>query len=188
MLAFVVAPVLFAGELVLVSSDLLGVGGPEPKPAEGDLILRGREGGRDRDHRLLAREEAPSARQCGLRLQRGGHQPPREPRLHVPSGARMEFVCGGPSAPGEIRVRAYRTDIPPNFDLAKEQSGPPANEGVHLGPLGFEEQRLAAEQTGERAGIAAELPPGEYQFFVSVRVDDETAEGEAHYDFDVAVE
>ena len=86
-LVFAVAPVLFAGGLVMVSSDLLGVGGP----------------------------------------------------------------------PEEIRVRAYRTDILPNFELAERKGGPPAKVGVHHGPDGLEEERLAAEQTGERAGIVADL-------------------------------
>ena len=38
---FAVAPVLFAGGLVVVSSDLLGVGGPEPKPPGGTLSYGG---------------------------------------------------------------------------------------------------------------------------------------------------
>ena len=69
----------------------------------------------------------------------------------------MEFVYGGASAPEEIRVRAYRTDVPPNFELAERKGGPPAEVGVHHGPDGLEEKRLAAEQTGERGGIVAEL-------------------------------
>jgi len=40
-LGLVVAPALFAGGLVLVSGDLLGVGGPEPKPPRGTLSYGG---------------------------------------------------------------------------------------------------------------------------------------------------
>lgn len=186
-LVFAVAPVLFAGGLVLVSSDLLGVGGPEPKPPQGTLAYGGeREVGtatigcwREK-RRFLPDNSACVSSEVGVSL--------REPRLRVPRGERVEFVYGGASAPEGIRARAYRTDVPPNFNLADEQGGPPAKEGVHLGPLGFEERRLAVEQTGERARIPTRLPPGEYQFIVSVRVDDETVEGEAHYDFDLAVE
>lgn len=186
-LVFVVAPILFVGGLVLISSDLLGVGGPEPKPPQGTLAYGGESevgtatiGCWREKRRFLPDNAACVTSSTGIGL--------REPRLRVPRGARMEFVYGGASAPEEIWVRAYRTDVPPNFDLAEEQGGPPVKEGVHCEPDGVREERLAVEQTGERAGITAELPPGKYQFIVSVRVDDETAEGEAHYDFDVAVE
>ena len=40
-LVLAVAPVLFTSGLVLISSDLLGVGGPEPKPPRGTLAYGG---------------------------------------------------------------------------------------------------------------------------------------------------
>lgn len=186
-LVYLVAPVLFGGALVLVSSGLLGVGGPEPEPPQGTLAYGGvREVGiatigcwREK-RRVLPDNSACVYSEQGINLD--------EPRLRVPSGARMEFAYGGASAPKEIRARAYRTDVPPNFELAEEKAKLPAEKGAHIGPPEHEEQPLAAEQTGERAEIVADLPPGKYLVIVDVRVDNETAEGEAYYDFDVRVE
>ena len=187
LLVLLVAPILFVGGLILVSSGLLGVGGPEPRPPQGTLSY-----GEEREigtatigcwrekRRLLPDNAACISSMTGFSSS--------EPRLRVPSGARMEFAYEGASAPEEIQARAYRTDVAPNFGLAEEPGGSSAGEGAHLGPTEFEEERLQPAQVGERAGIIADLPPGRYMLIVSVRVDDETAEGEAHYDFEVAVE
>lgn len=187
-LVYLVAPLLFGGALLLVSSGLLGVGGPEPKPPRGTLAYGGISeaagiatiGCWREKRRLLPENEVCITGEAGVST--------REPRLRVPSAARMEFAYGGASAPEEVRARAYRTDMPPDLELAEQQGGPPAEKGVLFGPLGYEEQRLAVRQEGKRAGIPADLPPGYYVVIVSVSVDDETAVGEAFYAFDVRVE
>jgi hypothetical protein len=186
-LVYLVAPVLFGVALALVNSGLLGVGGPEPKPPQGTLAYGGvREVGiatigcwREK-RRLLPDREVCIPSQQGVSLQ--------EPRLRVPSGARMQFVYGGASAPKEIRARAYRTDVPPDFELAEEKAKLPMEKGSHVGPPEHEEQPIVAEQAGKRAEVIAGLPPGKYLIIVDVRVDDEAAEGEAYYDFFVRVE
>ena len=187
LLVLVAAPVLFVAGIILVSSGLLGFGGPEPRPPQGTLAYGGESevgsatiGCWREKRRLLPDNTACVSSMTGFSTS--------EPRLRVPSGARMEFVYGGGSAPEEIGARAYRTDVPPTSGPAEEQGGPPVKPGEHLGPLEFEEERLTPVQQDKRAFISADLPPGRYMLIVSVRVNDETAEGEAHYDFEVAVE
>ena len=99
----------------------------------------------------------------------------------------MEFVYGGASAPEEIRVRAYRTDVPRISIWPRDRADLRRKRASTAGRTGL---RRSGSLPSRRARIVADLwPPGRYLFIVSVREDDETAEGEARCDFyDVAVE
>ena len=190
LLVLLVAPVLFIVALSIFAADGLGIGGPPPEPPSGRLSYGQEErlgvssiGCWREKRRLLPDNAACVSSEAGAYDKRGR---PVE-ALGVPSGGRMTFVYEGASTPKEIHVRAARTDVAPDPKLAEAQQGLAGRSGVHLPPFGLRAVEVPVRQEGRRAEVSADLEPGRYLVIVSARVDDDSVEGEAFYDFSVIV-
>lgn len=193
-LALVVAPLLFLGGVYLISSDFLGVGGPDPEPPKAALLHEGRKvepvwsiiGCWREKRRLLLDNEACVSSEAGVRGEDG--LPPGT--LRVERGDKLAFESDWSSVPEKVSARAVRTDVPFDEELAREQDArtTPDQQGVHFAPFGYRAHEVPVRMAGKRGEIVADLPPGEYLITFSMRVDDAAATGEAFYDFEVLVE
>lgn len=196
LLVLVLAPIVFVVGMLLLGTDILGVGGPQPRPPAGALY---HEGGRVepewttigcwREKRgLLPDNEACVLSQQGLR-------PPGEPlprgTPRVERGEALRFVTVWPHEPERVTARAVRTDVPPDEELAMEQSVSQrgGGGGAHSMPLGLPVEEVPVRREGARTEILLSgLPLGEYLLSVRMDVDDADAVGEVHYDFGIVVE
>lgn len=193
-LVLLVAPLLFLGGAYLISSDLLGVGGPAPEPPEAVLLHEGRKVepewstiGCWREKRpFLPDNEACVSSEAGTR----GEEGLPAGTLRVERDDTLAFESDWGSAPDGVSARAVRTDVAFSEELAREQDRERdyQQQGAYHTPLGYRAQELPVRTEGRRAEVTADLPPGEYLITFSMRVDDAKAKGEAFYDFEVIVE
>jgi hypothetical protein len=153
-LVLLVAPLLFLGGAYLISSDLLGVGGPAPEPPEAVLLHEGRKVepewsiiGCWREKRpFLPDNEACVSSEAGTR----GEEGLPAGTLRVERGDTLAFESDWGSVPEKVSARVVRTDVPFDEELAREQDEEVDydQEGGHIAPVGYPSRRCRCERWG----------------------------------------